>query len=118
MALLNLVYFEILKLKRTKIVFFSFFGVFSTPLMMLVESLQTQFERSEQVITLSDIYDSSLIYVMLLMNLLVYSAIISHLFSREYSKDTLKMILPTPVSRSYPEDDRVGGQCRPRRRIE
>jgi bacitracin transport system permease protein len=98
-ALLNLVYCEILKLKRSKIVLFSVLGVLSTPFMMLVEALQTHFDHPEQVFTLNDIFDSSLLYVMLLMNMMVYVAITSYLFSREYTEKTLKMILPAPVLR-------------------
>lgn len=97
--MLNLIYCEILKLKRSKIVLFSVLGVLSTPFMMLVEALQTHFEHSEQIFTLSDIYENSLLYVMLLMNMMVYVAITSYLFSREYTEKTLKMILPAPVSR-------------------
>jgi bacitracin transport system permease protein len=67
--------------------------------MMLVEALQSHFEHPEKVFTLSNIYDSSLLYVMLLMNMMVYVAITAYLFSREYAEKTLKMILPSPVSR-------------------
>lgn len=95
----NLIYCEFLKLKRSKIVLFSVLGVLSTPVMMLVEALQTHFEHPEKIFTLSDVYDSSLLYVMLLMNMMVYVAITAYLFSREYSEKTLKMILPSPVSR-------------------
>lgn len=97
--MLNLVYCEFLKLKRSKIVIFSVLGILTTPGMMLLEALQTHFEHPEQMISLSDIYDSSLLYVMLLMNMLVYVAIAAYLFSREYTEKTLKMILPVPVSR-------------------
>lgn len=97
--MLRLVYCEGLKLKRSKIVLFSIFGVFATPFMMLLEALQTHFEHPKQVFTLSHIYDSSLLYVMLLMNMMIYVAITAHLFSREYTERTLKTILPVPISR-------------------
>ena len=97
--MLNLVCCEILKLKRSTIVLFSILGVLSTPFMMMVEALQTHFEHPEKVFTLSNIYDSSLLYVMLLMNMMVYVAITAYLFSREYAEKTLKMVLPSPVSR-------------------
>jgi len=97
--LLNLVYSEFIKLKRSKIVWFSILGVLATPFLMLVEALQTHFQHPEQIFTLSEIYDSSLLYIMLLMNLMVYVAIASYLFSREYTEHTLKTILPIPISR-------------------
>lgn len=97
--MLNLVYCEFLKLKRSKIVWFSILGVLATPFLMLVEALQTHFQHPEQIFTLTEIYDSSLLYVMLLMNLMVYVAIAAYLFSREYTEHTLKTILPIPISR-------------------
>lgn len=99
-VLLKLVYCEMLKLKRSKIVVFSFLGVSSTPFMMFIEAMQTHFNHPEKIFTLSDIYDSSLLYVMLLMNFMVYVAIAAYLFSREYSENTLKTILPSPLPRA------------------
>ncbi|QVK18626.1 ABC transporter permease [Mycoplasmatota bacterium] len=98
--MLNLIYCELLKLKRSKMLPLSMIGALATPIMMLLEALQTHFEYPERIFTLSDIYDSSLLYVMLLMNMMVYVAITAYLFSREYTEKTLKTILPAPVSRT------------------
>ena len=98
--MLNLIYCELLKLKRSKMLPLSILGSLATPIMMLFEALQTHFEHPEKIFTLSDIYENSLLYVMLLMNMLVYVAITSYLFSREYTEKTLKTILPVPVSRN------------------
>lgn len=98
--MLNLVYCELLKLRRSKMLLLSILGVFSTPCMMFIEALQTHFQRPEEVFTLADIYDSSLLYIMILTNMMIYVAITAYLFSREYSESTLKTILPIPVSRT------------------
>ena len=97
--MLNLVYCELLKLRRSKMLFLSILGVFSTPSMMFIEALQTHFQRPEKIFTLADIYDSSLLYIMILTNMMIYVTITAYLFSREYSESTLKTILPIPVSR-------------------
>lgn len=75
-------------------------GVLSTPLLMLLEAVQTHYDNPEFVFTLSDVYNSSILYTMLLTNMMVYVAIASFLFSREYTESTLKTILPIPVSRT------------------
>lgn len=98
--MLNLIYCEITKLKRSKIVLISLLGVLATPLMMFTECIQNHFKYPERIFTLSDVYDDSLLYVMLLTNMMVYVAITAYLFSREYSENTLKTILPIPVSRT------------------
>lgn len=98
--MLNLVYCELLKLRRSKMLVLSILGVFSTPCMMLIETLQTHFKHPEKVIALTDIYNSSLLYMMILTNMMIYVTITAYLFSREYSECTLKTILPIPVSRT------------------
>lgn len=54
--MLNLISCELLKLKRSKMVLISVAGVLSTPLLMLIEALQTHFDKPEIIFTLSDIY--------------------------------------------------------------
>lgn len=95
----NLIYCELLKLKRSKVLLISLLGVLATPLMILLEALQTHFKHPEQIFTLSDLYDNSLIYIMLLIGMMVYTVIVAYLFSREYTEKTLKSILPIPVSK-------------------
>ncbi|MFP3156506.1 ABC transporter permease [Lachnospiraceae bacterium ZAX-1] len=98
--MLKIISCELLKLKRSKIIPISIAGVLSTPLLMLLEALQTHFDKPELVFTLSDVYDSSVLYTMLLTNMMVYVAIAAFLFSREYTEITLKTILPIPISRT------------------
>ncbi len=97
--MLNLVYCEILKLKNAKMVGLSVMGAMAVPVMMFLEAIQVHFEHPEQVFALADIYDDSLLYVMLLVNTMVYVAVTAYLFSREYEEKTLKTILPLPVLR-------------------
>src|SRR5699024_12838248 len=52
------------------------------------------------IFTLSDIYSNSVLYIMLLVNMMIYVAIAAYLFSREYTESTLKTILPIPISRT------------------
>ena len=60
--MLNLISCELLKLKRSKMVLISVAGVLSTPLLMLIEALQTHFDKPEIIFTLSDIYSDSVLY--------------------------------------------------------
>ena len=98
--MLNLISCELLKLKRSKMVLISVAGGLSTPLLMLIEALQTHFDKPEIIFTLSDIYSDSVLYIMLLVNIMIYVAIAAYLFSREYTESTLKTILPIPISRT------------------
>lgn len=93
----DLIYCELLKLKRSKVLFISLLGVLAVPFMMMVEALQTHFKHPEQIFTLADLYDNSLIYIMLLIGMMVYTVIAAYLFSREYTEKTLKSILTIPV---------------------
>ena len=91
--MLNLISCELLKLKRSKMVLISVAGVLSTPLLMLIEALQTHFDKPEIIFTLSDIYSDSVLYIMLLVNIMIYVAIAAYLFSREYTESTLKTMI-------------------------
>lgn len=81
-------------------VLISIVGVMSTPVMMFIQCLQTHFEHPELSFTLFDVYSDSILYVMLLANMMIYVAIAAYLFSREYTENTLKTILPIPISRT------------------
>ncbi len=98
--MLKLISCELSKLKRSKMVLISVAGVLSTPLLMLIQALQTHFNKPEILFTLSDIYSDSVLYIMLLVNMMIYVAIAAYLFSREYTESTLKTILPIPISRT------------------
>ncbi|NEZ46419.1 bacitracin ABC transporter permease [Clostridium niameyense] len=98
--MLNLISCELSKLKHSKMVLISILGVMSTPFLMLVEALQTHFQHPERVFTLANIYDNSLPYMMLLTNMMIYVVITAYLFSREYTENTFKTILPIPISRT------------------
>lgn len=97
--MLNLIQCEIMKLKRSKIIPISIMGVMSTPLLMLAASVQTHFQHPEKVFTLAEIYSDSILYTMLISNVMIFIAIAAYLFSREYTENTFKTILPIPVSR-------------------
>lgn len=97
--MLNLILCELLKWKRSKMVIISIAGVLSTPLLMLLEAVQTHFERPDIAFSFSDIYSDSLLYIMLLTNMMIYVAIAAYMFSREYTESTFKTILPIPIER-------------------
>lgn len=96
----NLISCEIMKLKRSKMVFISFLGAMAAPAMMLVEAIQVHLEHPDRTATMVDFYGNSLLYTMLLMNLMVFIIIAAYLFSREYTEKTLKTILTVPVPKS------------------
>lgn len=98
--MLNLIFCEIFKLKGSKVLLFSFIGILSTPCMMLIEALQIHYQHPEKIFTLTDIYSDSLLYVMLLTNLMIYIAITAFIFSREYAENTLKSLITIPITRN------------------
>lgn len=98
--MLNLILCEFKKLRNSKIIFLCVIGSLAVPSMMFIEALQIHFKSPEKLFTLADIYDDSLLYTMILMNMMICVAILSFVFSREYSENTFKTILPIPVGRT------------------
>ena len=99
-VLLNLLYCELLKLRHSKMISISVLGAVAVPFMLLVEELQTHAEHPEEKILLDQVYANSVLYMLLLANMMVSVAIASYLFSREYAENTWKTILPIPISRT------------------
>ncbi|WP_010271590.1 ABC transporter permease [Paenibacillus senegalensis] len=95
----NLIYCELLKLKRSKMLLISFLGALVTPLMMIADGMKVHFSEPDIEITLSGLYFSCSLYTMVLFGPVVYSVIAAHLFSREHSEQTLKTVLTVPVSK-------------------
>ena len=98
--MLNLLYCELLKLRHSKMISISVLGAVAVPFMLLVEELQTHAEHPEEKILLDQVYANSVLYMLLLANMMVSVAIASYLFSREYAENTWKTILPIPISRT------------------
>ncbi len=98
--MLNLIYVELLKLKKSKMILISILGVLSNPCLIFIEALETHFRHPENVLTLDSMFNNSLMYIMLLTNMIIYVAITAYLFSREYTEHTLKTLLPIPISRT------------------
>ena len=78
----------------------SILGAVAVPFMLLVEVVQTHAEHPEQKILLDLVYANSVLYMLVLANMMVSVAIASYLFSREYAENTWKTILPLPISRT------------------
>lgn len=98
--MLNLILCELKKLKRAKMMIFTILGTQAVPVMIFIEALQQHAKNPEQIITLDHIFQNSLLYVMLLMNNMIFVAISAYLFSREYLERTLKNLIPLPISRT------------------
>src|SRR5699024_10479995 len=67
---------------------------------MLIEALQTHFDKPFIIFTFSDLFCDRDLYVILLVDIMIYVAIAVYLFIREYTESTLKTILPIPISRT------------------
>ena len=97
--MLNFIICEFAKLKHAKIVFFSIAGTQAVPFMLLVEAFQLHQKNPDQIIMLETMFENSLLYVMLLMNIIICVALSSYLFSREYVEKTIKNLITLPVFR-------------------
>lgn len=96
----NILYGEWLKLKRSKIIIIGLLGSMIVPLFVIFNTLQHYFKNPNTVIYLFSLYDSAIMFLMLLFAPLVMSIFAVWLISREYSEKTLKTIFSVPVSRN------------------
>lgn len=98
--MVNLVYTELLKLKRAKMFTVSLIGAAAAPLMVFIGYLDYTSKRPGESILFSEAFSQTNLYVHLLIGTLLYGVITAYLFNREYVEDTLKNLLTIPVSRT------------------
>ncbi|WP_409200436.1 ABC transporter permease [Methanobrevibacter sp. DSM 116169] len=97
--MLNIINTEFLKLKRSKMLILLLLGSLVTPSMMIVDAIKIHYSNPNGIITLSALFDSNLMYSMLLFGLIVCVLVGTYLFTREYKENTIKNIIPIPVSK-------------------
>lgn len=95
----SILYSEFLKLKRSKIVLIGFLGTLIVPLLVIFNSITRYLKNPDRTINLFGLYDSAIMFLMLLFAPLVISVIATYLISSEYSQKTLKTIFTVPISR-------------------
>lgn len=97
--MVNLLYCEFLKLKRSKMFLISILGAMVAPIMVFAGLIKAKITQPEKIITYWDMLEQTNLYMLLLFGIIVYGVIAAYLFSREYSENTLKSILTVPVSK-------------------
>ncbi|KZE80789.1 bacitracin ABC transporter permease [Paenibacillus elgii] len=97
--MVNLLYTELIKLKRAKMFMVSLLGAVSAPIMMFLALLNMKSKKPETPIEFEVAFMNTNMYVILLVGTLLYGVITAYLFHREYAEDTLKNLLTIPVSR-------------------
>ncbi|NLL70660.1 MAG: ABC transporter permease [Epulopiscium sp.] len=97
--MINLLYCEFFKLKRSKMFFISILGAMVAPIMVFAGLIKAKITEPDKVITYWDMLEQTNLYVLLLFGIIVYGVIAAYLFSREYTENTLKSMLTVPVSK-------------------
>lgn len=97
--MVNLLYCEFLKLKRSKMLLISILGATVAPLMVFAGLIKAKITQPEMIITYRDMMEQTNLYMLMLFGITVYGVITAYLFSREYTENTLKSILTVPVSK-------------------
>lgn len=98
--MVDLLYCEFLKLKRSQMFFISIMGSFVAPLMSFAGWMKGKMGGREYVVTYKDFFGDINLYTLMIFGLIVYCVIAAYLFSREHTENTLKTILTIPVSKS------------------
>lgn len=97
--MVNLLYCEFLKLKRSKMFLISVLGAMVAPIMVFAGLVKAKITEPDKIITYWDMLEQTNLYVLLLFGVIVYGVIAAYLFSREYTENTLKAVLTVPVSK-------------------
>lgn len=97
----DLLYTELLKLKRSKMFLISIIGAVVAPLVVVVASyVYMKTKQPTPPIKFEELFNESSLYTVLVIGVPLYGVVTAYLFNREYMEDTLKNLLTIPVSRA------------------
>lgn len=99
--MVNLLYTELLKLKRSKMFLISLFGAIVAPFIVVIASIiHLESNESTSPILFTELFYQTNLYTVVVIGVPLYGVVTSYLFTREYLEDTLKNLLTIPVSRT------------------
>lgn len=98
--MLNLLWCEYTKLKHSKILFIGILSTLIVPFFVIVTAVTKCIMKSGTTISLFSLYDSALMFLMLLSAPIILTILGTWIISREYTDGTLKNILAIPISRT------------------
>ncbi|WP_139487928.1 ABC transporter permease [Brevibacillus dissolubilis] len=96
--MVNLLYTEVLKLKRSKMFMLSILGSAVAPL-MVAAAMFVQMQTKGIMAQMDILLLNTSIYAVLVIAVPLYGVITAYLYNREYAEDTLKNLLTIPVPR-------------------
>lgn len=98
--MLKLLKCECIKLKRSKFLLIGLLGTLIVPLFVYVKAVEGYLSNSDNVISVFSLYDSAIMFLMLLFAPMVLTVLGAWIISREYTDGTLKNIFVIPVSQT------------------
>ena len=98
--MVNLLYTELLKLKRSNMFLISIIGAGVAPFLVVVASyIHIKTKQPTPTIWFHQLFTEVNLYTTLVIGFPLYGVVVAYLFTREYAEDTLKNLLTIPVSR-------------------
>ncbi len=99
--MLNLLWCECTKLKHSKILFIGILSTLIVPFFVIITAVINCLMKPGTSISLFSLYDSALMFLMLLSAPIILTILGAWIISREYTDGTLKNILVIPISRTF-----------------
>ncbi len=97
--MVNLVYTELLKLKRSMMFLMSLVGATATPLLCFIGFMGMRAREPWTVLEFQKLFGETDFGIVFLTGVPLFSVITTYLFNREYAERTLDNLLTIPVSR-------------------
>ncbi|MDR4986208.1 MULTISPECIES: ABC transporter permease [Bacillus cereus group] len=98
--MVDLLYTELLKLKRSNMFLISIIGAGVAPFLVVVASyIHIKTKQPTPTILFHQLFTEVNLYTTLIIGFPLYGVVVAYLFTREYAEDTLKHLLTIPVSR-------------------
>ncbi|RKD29071.1 ABC transporter permease [Thermohalobacter berrensis] len=96
----DLIYTEILKLKRSKMFIVSLAGSTVAPILNFFLFISMRARRPNGSYTFSDYFQQTNLFIAFIIGTLLFGLIATFIFNREYQEDTMKNLLTIPIGRN------------------
>ncbi len=96
----NVIYTEILKMKKSRMFLLSLLGGIVSPLLNFFMLLAYHQQNPDETLTMESLFNQTHLFIVFLVGTLLFALITTYLFNREFEEDTLKNLLTIPVGRT------------------
>jgi len=95
----NLIYTELIKMKRSKMFLISLLGALVSPVLTFFMLIGYNNQNPDTILSFKSFFSQTHLFIVFIIGNMLFALITTYIFNREFEEDTLKNLLTIPVGR-------------------